>query len=184
MTEFIKNNKFTIHIVTEIICMCGIVMFINRNNKSIYEHFKYIEDKLEMYKKKIEDQDNVIELLKRKVIYFDNVLTTKNERPPPPQPQDVFEFPERVIIEQVLQQQLRKKPKHSVVIEETEPDIPPPIQHPTPLPFDEPSKDYSHEEDLDKEIEKELNKIKSNNEQETIQKTNQETNQEIQQKTE
>lgn len=65
MSTFIKNNKFMIHVVSEVVCLCGIVMFISRNNKSIYDHIQHLEDKIAIQKSKLERHEQLFQKLLR-----------------------------------------------------------------------------------------------------------------------
>lgn len=75
--EFIKNNKFLVHVVAEVSCLCLVVLYIAKNNKGIYNHMQYLEQKLYQYENILEKHDQLLSTLLNKKVSFKEPLNTQ-----------------------------------------------------------------------------------------------------------
>ncbi len=60
MSDFIKKNGRLVHIVSELSCLVGVILYIFKNNEKMYNHIKHLEDsmaslseRLNMYEKRL-----------------------------------------------------------------------------------------------------------------------------------
>jgi hypothetical protein len=148
MSEFLKNNKFLVHVASEVFCLCIIIMYIFKNNRGIYNHMQYLEQKLYACENVLEKHDQLLStLLNRKV------HSVQSQHQPSLQP--TRQMPE-------LSRSSSPPPSH------------PPPSHPPPSPspptqavvFVQDDEDVEvietpevEEDNMDEEINEELNKL-------------------------
>ena len=106
MSEFIQKNKFLVHVCTEVSCLCLLVLYMVKNNNSIYKHMKYLEQKLNHYDNVLEKHDQLLTaLLNKKVSFKEQPVQVRKPTPqskpatPPPQQSAVSYDDDEEIIE-------------------------------------------------------------------------------------
>ena len=84
-----KKNKFLVHVATEAICLCFILVYVVKCNRSLKSRVKYLEDKLFQCENVLAKHDHLFsKLLQRPVSY--QPKPTRHS-PPPPQPRQQTE---------------------------------------------------------------------------------------------
>jgi hypothetical protein len=87
MTDFVRKNKFMVHVAAEILCLVVLVTFLVKTHKGIYEHIKYLEQKLYQYESVLEKHDQLLNtLLNKKVSFKEPIKTTIPSSSPRPIP--------------------------------------------------------------------------------------------------
>ena len=81
MSEFIKKNKFLVHVASEVLCLCLIIMYIFKNNRGIYNHIQYLEQKLYTYETILEKHEQLLNKLLNKKVQFKEPVKTVQHHP-------------------------------------------------------------------------------------------------------
>jgi len=83
MAEFIKNNKFLVHVAAEISFVCILVIYIYKNNRNTYSHIQYLEQKLYAYESILEKHEQLLNtLLSKKVSFKEPLKISKSDYSP------------------------------------------------------------------------------------------------------
>ncbi len=101
MTDFIKKNKFLVHVVTEICCLSLVVFYMVRSNKNIYNHLQYLEQKLYKYEAILERHEQSLNTLLNKKVSLNEPLKVYASSPPPSRVKNEEEI-DQVIEEELL----------------------------------------------------------------------------------
>jgi hypothetical protein len=86
MSEFISKNKFLIHVSVEVLVLCMIVLYISRNNSGIYNHMRYLEQKLYIIEQTLENHQQILSGMGQQVPSPPPAPRAIPQPPQPPQP--------------------------------------------------------------------------------------------------
>jgi hypothetical protein len=155
MSKFLENNKQFIHIASEVVVLCALVLYNNQKHKKVMKH---IEDLVQ----KVEDQEDMIqkheEIIKKLVAYINNqqpAIVPKNQKIKPSFAQPSTSAPKPA------------KPKRSGTPHREPPLTPPPnIPKPQEQRVNFQEAENENDSDLDAEMSEELAELRTTDEKE------------------
>jgi hypothetical protein len=108
----VKKNKFLVHVATEAICLCFILIYVVKCNRTLKSRVQYLEDKIFQCENVLAKHDSLFsKLLQRPVSYQPKPTRHRSPQPsspptpPPPTPRHTqpveVQYSETLLIEDI-----------------------------------------------------------------------------------
>lgn len=145
------NNKYLVHVISEVVCISMIALYMLRTNRNVQARLSFLESKIQQYEQILQDHNDLIQTLVK--------INTPMSKPVPTKPkQAVKNQSQQVVRSQSQQQSSSHQPPVNIRTyrEKYEPTL---DSIPEENVEDIIETNEVYEDNLDEEIENELSKL-------------------------